>query len=316
MRFWLLAAVTTGSAFAVLSLLGSWAVALGGPIVARRLARYTPACRSSMLFRLRILPAIAATAGAVAVTLPIFLWFEERDTTEPVSRTLSVLALFGLFLLGRAGARAARAWWSTRRVAADWHRRGRRLEGIDAPVPAYAIEDPFPTVAVVGITRPALFIAERVLRECTADEVRAMVSHECAHIRAFDNVKRFAIRACPDLLGRSAAIDRAWRAAAEEAADAAVVALRPAFALELAQALIHVARLAPVAAPELASAFYLGGSIESRVRRLLDPRGDVEFHQPLGCLTMAALFGGLAFAIVLAAPSLHQLMEQVVRVVP
>ena len=64
-------------------------------------------------------------------------------------------------------------------------------------------------------------------------------------------------------------LDRAWSRAAEEAADAVAVAGNPGFALELAQALIRVARLAPTPqAPALASAFYLGGSIESRVRRL------------------------------------------------
>jgi hypothetical protein len=34
--------------------------------------------------------------------------------------------------------------------------------------------------------------------------------------------------------------------------------------------------------PELASSFYPGGSVESRVRRLLDPASRPEFTHPLG----------------------------------
>ena len=145
-----------------------------------------------------------------------------------------------------------------------------------------------------------------------------MVLHECAHVTHRDNLKRFLIRACPDALGRGSALDRAWTRAAEEAADARAVGGDPGFALELAQALIHVARLAPgVSTLEVASAFYLGGSIESRVRRLVEPSDSLpDPSRPLGCVmacTMAGVFAGL---VVLAAPAIHQFMEAAVRVLP
>jgi beta-lactamase regulating signal transducer with metallopeptidase domain len=199
-----------------------------------------------------------------------------------------------------------------------WLARGRRVDGFDAPMPVFAIEESFPTVAVVGFSHPVLFIAERVLRECTPDEVRAMVLHECAHVTYRDNLKRFLIRACPDVLRRNSALDRAWTSAAEEAADARAAGGDRAFALELAQALIRVARLAPCATTlEVASAFYLGGSIESRVRRLVEPADSLpDPSRALGCVlacTTAGLLGGL---IVLGAPAIHQMMETAVRVLP
>jgi hypothetical protein len=272
-----------------------------------------------MLFRLRLLPAACATVCALGVALPIFLWFEPRDNgDEAFARTLVVAAVAGAALLVRGAWRAAAGWRATAAVTREWQARGRRLHTVDAPIPVFAIDESFPTVAVVGFARPALFIAERVLRACTADEVRAMVLHECAHVTHRDNLKRFLIRACPDPLRRGGALDRAWTRAVEEAADARAVAGDAGFALELAQALIHVARLAPgVSRLEAASAFYLGGSIESRVRQLLEPAGSLpDPSRPLGCVMACGLACAVAGLVVLAAPAIHQFMEAAVRVLP
>ena len=106
------------------------------------------------------------------------------------------------------------------------------------------------------------------------------------------------------------------------AALARVAGGDPGSALELAQALIHVARLAPGRSPlQVASAFYLGGSIESRVRRLVEPAENLpesaisyqlSAFSFVAC-TMALGFGGL---VVFAAPAIHQFMEAAVRVLP
>src|SRR4030095_10762484 len=156
-------------------------------------------------------------------------------------------------------------------VLADWQRRSRALVGVAAGLPAYAIDDAFPTVAVIGIVRPRLFVAERVMRECSAGEIAAMVSHEYSHVSAHDNLKRLLIRACPDVFGTPRRLDRARAAAAEEAADARAASGHPAARLDLAQALIHVARLAAPRMPALVSAFYLGGRIEDPGRRVVEP---------------------------------------------
>jgi hypothetical protein len=131
-------------------------------------------------------------------------------------------------------------------------------------------------------------------------------------------LKRFLIRACPDLLRRDTVLDRAWTSAAEEAADARAAGGDRASALELAQALIRVARLAPRArALEVASAFYLGGSIESRVRRLVEPAESLpDPSRPLGCVVACTAALGVAALIVFAAPAIHQVMEVAVRVLP
>ena len=315
MRYWALAAVSALSAFAIFALVGSFLARLGAAVLAPQVRRHAPAARARLLFRLRILPGLFAVTAAFAIALPIFLWFEERGTTEPVSRTLGIVAVTGAGLLLRGLWRATAAWRATNRVLADWRRRGRVLDGLGVPVPAFAIDDPFPVVAVIGILRPRLFVAERVLRECAPGEVAAMVAHECAHVSARDNLKRLAIRACPGVFGVGRRLDSAWSAAAEEAADARAAGLDARARLNLADALIHVARLAVPAAPPLASAFYLGGSIDARVRRLVEPAVEVGTSR----WTRLAVSGALALfvvAVVLAAPGLHDLMEHAVRLLP
>jgi len=316
MTFWLMALTITLSSFAVMTAVASGLVALTASAAARRVDRYAPAPRAMLLFRLRMLPATAAALVACGIALPIYFWFEPTNTDEPIARTLIVAAVVGAVLLARGAWRAVRALGATNRVLREWRKRARPLLTIEAPLPVFAIEESFPIVAVLGVRRPVLFIAERVLRECSEEEVRAMVQHECAHVAEGDNLKRFLIASSPDFLG-AGPLDRAWSHAAEEAADAAAVARRPGFALALAQALVRVARLAPgPAMPELASAFHLGGSIESRVRRLLDAPA-AELVPPRMSNRLAGMVACLsAVAIVAAAPALHSVMERVVSLLP
>lgn len=320
MTFILLAAGAGLGTFAVVTTLCSAALALTFGRAATMLERYSARSRAAVLFRLRLVPPIAAVICGFGISLPVFVAFEPRDTDEPVSRTLAAIGCAGGVVLCGAVLRAFKAWRHTRSVTREWRRDARRLDpreiGLGVTLPVYAIDAAFPTVAVVGVARPVLFIAESVLAECSADEVRAMIAHECAHVDARDNLKRFVLRACPDLLGRRAGVTRAWIAATEEAADAAAVSSRPGSALDLAQALIRVARLAPPATPELASSFYPGGDIERRIRRLVDPVSAPDAPLVLGRWIVGSAAIALAGAAVLFAPTLHQFMEAVVRIVP
>jgi Zn-dependent protease with chaperone function len=313
MTFWLLTTAVALGVFAAIAAIASLVVGLAAPAVARRLETCSPAACAALLFRLRLLPGTLAIAVAFAVVLPVFLAYEPPATKEQVPVLLTLLAAAGASLLLRGVWRAVAAWYATRGVVREWRRRGRPLQTFDTSLPVFAIEEAFPTVAVVGVARPALFIAERVLRECPPDEVRAMLDHECAHVAKRDNLKRFLMRACPDFLGPD--LDRAWARAAEEAADAAVVAGNPRSSVDLAEALIRIARLAPEApdAPALASAFYLGGSIESRVRRLLQPGPAQAVHRRVGPIAVALALFASGAAAVATAPSIHRVVESLIH---
>jgi Zn-dependent protease with chaperone function len=313
-RYWVLALVSALSAYALFAVGGSLVARAGAAVLSPGMAGRSPAARARLLFCLRVLPGLASMTAAFGVALPIFLWFEETGTTEPVSRTLGLAAGVGLVLVLRGVWRCAAAWLSTERVLGSWQRRARPLDEFAAPLPAFAIEDAFPIVAVIGVLRPRLFVAERVLRECTPGEIAAMISHECAHVTASDNLKRLCVRACPALFG-VAQLERLWSAAAEEAADARAAGSDAGARLDLAGALIRVARLAVPQTPPLASAFYLGGSIDDRVRRLVEP--SVEGTEARWMrLAFPGLLAVFVLAVVLAAPTLHAVMEQAVRLLP
>jgi len=316
-KYWLFAATIVFASFALVSSLVSLAVVRLAPITAAWLARYSAGWRAAFLFRVRLLPGALALLVSFGMALPIFLVYEPADTGESLSMTLLVLALAGSVLIARGAWRAALAWHATREVRLSWQARGRRVNEFESTLPLFAIDESFPTVAVIGVFQPVLFIAERVLRECPPEEIRAMLRHEAAHVTVRDNLKRFLIRACPDMLRSGGALDRAWALAAEEAADAAAVAEQPGSAIELAQALIRVARLAPTApAPELASAFYLGGSIESRVRHLIGAPPATEAPTRPGLVALAVAGLCLGALVVVSAPLLHQAMEAAVRYLP
>jgi Zn-dependent protease with chaperone function len=312
-----MATAVTLSCFAMMTTLASMALAIVGPAVARRVARYSPRARATILFQLRVAPTALALTCALGLALPVFLWFEPAEGNERVAVTMILAAAAGAAVLLRSAWRVGSSWRATAAVLRNWRAQGRRVD-MAAPMPVFAVDDSFPTVAVVGFSRPALFIAERVLEACSAGEVRAMVLHECAHVAHRDNLKRLLIRACADPLRSSGRLDGAWARASEEAADASAAAANPAHALDLAQALIRVARLAPRASTlQVASAFYLGGSIESRVRQLVEPASSVpDPSRPLGCVVAGATLCAMGAFVILAAPAIHQVIEAVVRGLP
>jgi hypothetical protein len=313
--YWGLAAATTLATFGAIACTGSWVVALAASAVTRRVERASmPHVRAGRLLAWRLSPAAAAVTVAFLLVLPTFLWFEPADTHESIAMTLAVLAGGGALILALAGWRAVSAWRATRALERVWRAHGRRVT-IDAPLPVVAVDEPYPIVAVVGLRRPVLYVAQCVLDACPAHEVDAMVRHECAHVASRDNLKRLLLRAWPSLSKRGEALDDRWARAAEESADATAAAGDPNTALDLALALIRVARLASGQASAMpVSAFYLGGSIEDRIRRLLDcaPAAPLVCRRAITAARVV-LFVTALFAL---APAAHALIEATVRLLP
>jgi len=274
MTFWGLAAVVGFAAFAATSASVSAALVLAWRAAAAPVDRLHPAARARLLLAARLLPSLASLVVVAAFVLPAFHRFEPRGQDETVGVTLGALAVIGAALVALALARAWRAARDTRRflrVSA----RGARPLARDGGLRASAVSGRFPLVAVVGLLRPRLLVADRVLSACTPRELDAILAHEASHLRSRDNLKRLAMRCAPDLLAftaTGAALERAWMEAAEEAADDCAARARDGGATDLALALVKVARMTPagptVALP--ATALYRGDSIERRVRRLLE----------------------------------------------
>lgn len=305
------ALVQAAAAHLIVSTLVSLAVAVTWPALAAR--RDSAIVGARRLFRARMAPSVAGLAAATLVLVAYVLW-EARVDAEPVGAFALATAVAGVVLLGAAVVRAARALRHSR----DVHRAlVRSAAGAlpALPMPAFLIESRFPIVAVVGLVMSRLFVARRVVEVCTAEEFDAVVAHEHAHARAYDNLRRLAMTAAPDLLALLRAgrrLQDEWTAAAELAADE-WAARHTSGGLHLAAALVKVARLAATPAPPLTtSTLFEGQPITDRVHRLLDPPAtSVHADGPtwLRAITVLLLLG----AAVVSLPALHAAAEHILK---
>jgi Zn-dependent protease with chaperone function len=297
------------------------------------LRRVSAGLRAEILFTLRIgAPAISFIAIA-AVFVPSFLAHEPYGTGETVGFKLGLLAFLSAAGIGLTLSRAQRSWFATRSLLRRWLSSARQIQLDGVNTPTFSFPHAFPIIAVVGTLRPRLFIAERVLESLTSEELAAALAHECGHLAAHDNLKRSLLRACRDVLllvpcGRS--LDTEWAEAAEGAADEHAARQSPLTALNLASALVKIAKMIPgKGQAQLPVGVFLVGvegrrGVKARVRRLVD-LASTDYRQhwvnsiPAKILPAAALCFLVAMGIAVASNSnvlisVHGLIEDVVRV--
>ncbi len=267
-----LALLLTINAVATMTAAGAWRVLKS--VVWHCSAR----TRAEVLFVMRIGPPAIALIAIVVFMIPSYLAYEPYATKEFVSFKLGALAMISAVGVGLAIWRGLRSWLATRSLLRKWLAAATplQLSGID--VPTFCLPHSFPIIAVVGSLRPRLFIADHVLASLTAEELTAAIAHEGGHLAAHDNLKRSLMRASRAALliipcGRS--LDRAWAEASESAADEFAARESSTVALNLASALVRVARMIPSEPqPMPVSAFLVGGEetrgVKARVRRLVE----------------------------------------------
>ena len=266
-----------GAALTVNALASAVAASIWRAFLERRTRGWPAATRAQLIFALRISPPAVALAAVAALLVPSYLVYEPRATAETVSLKLAILAVSSALGIALALWRSLAAWRATRQLATDWIRHGEPAQFDGVNIPAFRICHSFPVIAVVGVLRPRLFVASRVLEELEPEEVAAAIKHEAGHLAARDNFKRGALRACRDVLALvpcARSLDLAWAESAEAAADEFAAQDGATAALNLAAALVKIARIAPVnARPAMPAGVFLLGERESgvawRVRRLL-----------------------------------------------
>jgi len=219
----------------------------------------------SLLFGLRIFPFALSTVVAVFFTFPSF-WLMERKSLDEEATTFC-LATCALVLLAAGLVRALRAAALTNRALRQWSRESN--VGNESDGPSLSAANGAPALMLVGVCRPKIMISDMATAVLRENELRVAMRHELEHRRSWDNLKKLLINATPfpGLRG----IEKAWREAAELAADDSAVENRQD-ALDLATALIKLSRSAKQwAEPELASGLVCGSSaISVRVKRLLE----------------------------------------------
>jgi Zn-dependent protease with chaperone function len=188
-------------------------------------------------------------------------------------------------------------------------------------VPLWRLDDSLPLAVLAGLRRPRIFIASGILDRLDDGQIEALAAHELAHHEGRDNVKRLLGNGCADPIawtrtGREISSD--WELALEESADARAVSAGVE-AGDLAEALVAVARLhrgGPwLEAP--AAAFYRGGGLEKRVKRLLDEPAQPESRRRrgrprlwTGVLVVAAVW---MLAVIGLSRPVHALIERGVQ---
>jgi Zn-dependent protease with chaperone function len=263
-------------------------------------------------FLRRVLPLGGLVAGMLVLMGPAFLLHEPALADERPGLVASALAALGLLLLGTAVARALRALAATRRVVAEWSRDAQPIALPGQPAPAFGIAHPFPVVAIVGVWRPRLYIARRVLQALTPEELQAVLAHEAWHVREGDNVKRWLLACTPAIGFRplAARLERQWEEAMEIEADRGAGG-----ALELASALVKTARLAPAGADLRipAAAFHGGGSIARRIDRLVRGSHPDRAAHPALRVAIAACVVGACVSLPAVWPVLHRVGEAILQ---
>ena len=268
----------------------------------------------STLLALRLLPSVGGLCLTLTVCLPAFVRFEPQYGYELPGVLVFTLAALTMVLVAAGAYRGISAALATRALIRRWQALRRQpsaagiaLDVVDAPA----------VVAVSGFWRPRVLIGRDVARECTDEELALILAHEEAHVRSRDNVKQLLLLISPDLprvLTVHREVEERWRAASEFAADEYATRQHPEHRVQLATALVKMARLALTTAPQpgVASPLIGAGGIELRVRRLLD-------HSPtrssLNVFWIAPLVLGVG--VLLAAGEhqvIHAALEQLVSI--
>jgi len=235
--------------------------------------------RAEILFVMRIGPPVLAIIAIVAFMIPSYVAYEPHATDESVSWKLGTLAALSAVGVSLAIWRGIRSWLATRSLLRDWLAASTRIELDATNVPTYILDHSFPIIAVVAAFRPRLFIANHVFESLSEEELAAAITHEYGHLAARDNFKRSVMRVSRAALllipcGRS--LDRAWSDASESAADEYAAQKSSLVALNLASALVRIARMIPKGQqqnmPAAVSAFLNEDTpgVKVRVRRLVE----------------------------------------------
>ena len=300
-------------------------------LLANRAVSWSARRRAQVVFAMRVGPPALALTTILVLIIPAYLMYEPASSGEVVSKKLGAVALLSFVGVMLALWRGLKSWHATRALLREWLASARPINIAAVDIPAFAIEHPFPVIAVVGSVRPRLFIARRVLETLSEEELLAAIAHESGHLEAHDNLRRVLLRACSDMLtivpcGRL--LDRVWAESAEAAADEAAAGQGSPVALNLASALIEIARMVPSgarASMPLAS-FMLGdenSGVKGRVRRLLVLAGtsvehDRRAYRLRRWVTRSALTSSLILLVLLLAHSsalvqIHNAIESAVR---
>jgi len=272
-----------------------------------KIESFSPAGQSRVIIGLRVMPVVLAVVFVGAFVAPSYLLLEPHESGETVSLKMALIALASSTAVLVATFRVFRTGYVTRRLLKNWLANSTEITVAGIAGSVHLIEHPFPVIGVIGIFRPKVFVARHVLAALDENELAAAIDHENGHRASFDNLKRGLLRMCRDLiiLPIGSRLDDAWAETAESAADEFAATKSRASALDLASALVKIAKLVPHGmTPMLPAGAYLvekGDEISARVEYLIALSETAPQTKPLHS-RVATLVGIAAVLAILILP--------------
>jgi hypothetical protein len=246
------------------------------------LSRQPSSGRAESILYARTAPVAASLLLLTCVVLPAWFRFEPAETGETVSALLLACAFLSLLPVLHGARLGLRMFLNTRDRLLSFRLRGRRSRTVsDFDVMEVKGEDL--ALCVGGYLKPTIYASTDVLRSLGPHEFKAALAHEASHATSRDPLRLLWMGSCPDFL-RLLDLDQPWRrafaSASEFAADECASRGDRERALDLASALVKVARLRTFEAPPraaaemaLSSAFSNRAELEARVKALANVEG-------------------------------------------
>jgi Zn-dependent protease with chaperone function len=293
------------------------------PFLLRRLGGLAPSQRPTAILAFRLAPVVLSFLVLTGTLLPAWWRFEPNDTGETASLGLLFAAFLAALPIVVGVGRAISMFARTRVRLQAWRDQMSQTSTKKGPFEFVEVRSEDLAFCVGGYLRPTIYASTQIMESLAPEEFSAALAHEISHASTRDPLRLLWMAACPDFL-QLLGLDRAWRrafaTASEFAADARASHGDPEVALDLASALLKVARLKSFkpmsvelpADVAVSSAFSSRVEIEARVQALANPESSAPtlIVKPWMMASALLAFGA---ASLLASEQVHVLTERLGR---
>lgn len=211
-----------------------------------------PRQAARLFLTLRLVPFLSSLCVVISICIPSYIRYERNIGSEQIGWFCLLTSALGLALCLSSVSRYIRALVQLHFL----HKECCLLHPVTSTAEENRLyvtgddEPGSPFLALVGILRPRLIVSPCLLRNLSTEQFAVALSHERAHERSQDNLKRLLLAVTPGILPfmrGSDALERHWERYAELAADDDATFGEPDRSLALAEALLQVARLGKIA---------------------------------------------------------------------
>ena len=270
-----------------------------------------------------LLPLIVGACFGLLVVAPGYVRYEPQNTGEQIGPILASLAILSAAMVAIALWRSGAVLVRAAHLSGELKVRARRVAMETVEQEVFELSEESRVSTVVGVVKPTIFFSKAVLQALDEAELKLVLRHELAHVRARDNSAALMLDFASHLTANpvfTRAVRSHWMEAAEIAADCEAVRTREE-AVDLLSALVKVARLRRSSAIGALGCSFVPKTTKSHLRRRIESLQAMADGREIanGGLSLAFKSGliALAIALLVVAQSLagqaHASMELLMR---